>query len=131
MFSPDGRWVAYTSNEGGHRDVYVEAFPASGARWQISNGGGTDPAWRKDGAELFYVAVDRNLMAVPIKTGDRSIEQGVPQRLFPVSEGPGVELRDEYAAAADGQRFLVSQPAGQGAVAPITVILNWTESLKK
>ena len=70
-FSPDGRWVAYTSNESGREEVYVQSFPASGAGLQISTGGGMEPQWRKDGTELFYISEDRTLIAVPVKLAVR------------------------------------------------------------
>ena len=68
-FSPDGRWVAYESNESGRYEIYVQPFPGPGGKWQVSTNGGTAPVWRRDGKELFYVAPDRKLMAVPVKTG--------------------------------------------------------------
>ena len=110
-------------------EVYVQAFPLSGGKWQISNGGGTDPAWRKDGTELYYLAADRNLMAAPIKAGNTTLEPGSPQPLFPVPLIPAVVLRDEYAPAADGRRFLVNRLGGEAAA--INVVLKWTVGLKK
>ena len=75
-FSPDGRWVAYVSNESGEQEVYVQSFPASGGKWQISTDGGAQPVWRHDGRELFYINPDRKLMSVEIKTGVLGIGSG-------------------------------------------------------
>ena len=120
------RWMAYQSNESGQDQIYVQAIPASGAKYQISTTGGTEPAWRRDGKELFYFSTDQKLMAVPIKLGT-SVEPGRPQELFANAGLTG------YAPSPDGQRFLVNVPAaGEGATAPpITVVLNWTTGLKK
>ena len=126
-FSPDGRWVAYVSDESGRDEVYVQAFPLSGAKFQISTGGGSEPNWRKDGTELFYLAGDRNLMAVPIKSG-ATLEAGVPKSLFPIA---ATAWNHSFAVANDGQRFLVSTNAGGEKAAPITVVLNWQAALKK
>ncbi len=127
-FSPDGRWIAYQSDESGQNQVYVQTIPASGAKYQISTAGGTQPTWRRDGKELFYVSTDQKLMAVSIALGAR-VEPGTPQALFPVSQvGPVTG----YAPSRDGQRFLVNVPAGAEGVAapPITVVLNWTAGLQ-
>jgi eukaryotic-like serine/threonine-protein kinase len=121
VFSPDGRWIAYVSNESGQDEVYVQTFPLTDAKYRISTGGGTDPEWRRDGAELFYLAADRNLMAVPIRLGAKAFEPGIPTLLFSI---PGTNLRRVYAPAADG-RFLVAKPLGDDATTPITVVLNW------
>jgi len=120
------RWVADQSNESGQNQIYVQAIPVSGAKYQISNSGGTEPAWRRDGKELFYLSTDQKLMVVPIKLGT-SVEPRTPQELFASVGVIG------YAPSPDGQRFLVNVPAGgEGATAPpITVVLNWTAGLKK
>ena len=132
-FSPDGRWIAYVSNESGKDEVYVQSFPLSGGRWQISAAGGTGPRWRRDGTELFYVAADRNLTAVPVRAVGASFEPGIPHSLFPTPSvsGFGFAMRDEYAVSADGNRFLVARPAGDAPAAPLTVVLHWQAGLKK
>ena len=79
-FSPDGRWMAYTSNESGQPQVYVQAIPASGPKWQISQAGGSSPYWRHDGKEMFYLSADQKVMAVPVKIGT-SVEPETPQEL--------------------------------------------------
>ena len=82
VFSPDGRWIAYTSDEGGQPNVYVQPFPGAGGKYQVSRDGGSYPVWRADGKELFYLGADATLMAVPIDA-TREFEAGVPQALFP------------------------------------------------
>ena len=127
-FSPDGRWVAYTSDESGPWQVYVQPFPASGAKWQISATGGADPRWRGDGKELFYLAPDRKLMAVDVKAGGApsgTFQAGVPQPLFDTRFPGAPELGRNYAPAANGQRFLLSILAEESAPPPITVVVNW------
>jgi eukaryotic-like serine/threonine-protein kinase len=121
VFSPDGRWIAYVSNESGRDEVYVQTFPLTDAKYQISTGGGTNPEWRKDGAELFYLATDRNLMVVPIRVSAKAFEPGLPKALFPI---PGTNLRRVYAPSAAG-RFLVAKSLDDDPTTPITVVLNW------
>jgi Tol biopolymer transport system component len=127
-FSPDGRWMAYQSNESGRFQIYVQTVPPSGAKYQISSSGGAMPQWRRDGKELFYVAADQKLMAVPIKLAT-TVEAGTPQPLFAVF--PVGTNYYAYAPMRDGQRFLVNVPAGGegAAVQPITVVTNWQRSL--
>jgi Tol biopolymer transport system component len=134
QFSPDGRWMAYDSDESGQQRVYVQTVPVSGAKLQISTAGGSQPRWRRDGKELFYLAADGKLMAVPVKLAP-SFEAGTPQPLF---EGIPLALDTlgrsfSYQPSADGQRFLVNLPAAGEAAAPanITVVLNWQAELRK
>jgi len=131
QFSPDGRWMAYTSNESGQPQVYVQAVPASGAKWQISPAGGGQPRWRRDGKELFFISADQKLMAVAVNNGT-AFEAGAPQFLFgldPVFPSSGG--RFAYQPTADGKRFLVLQVAGGAAAPPINVVFNWQAGLKK
>jgi Tol biopolymer transport system component len=133
VFSPDGHWVAYVSDETGRDEIYVQAFPPSGAKFQISAGGGFEPLWRKDGTELFYVEADRNLMAVPVKFTP-TFDAGVPKLLFPLPNTAVSGGRHRYAVAGDGQRFLVATSPGaatQAASSAFQVVLNWTQMLKK
>src|SRR4029077_6727880 len=81
QFSPDGRWMAYASNESGQPQIYVQSIPASGSKFQISNAGGVQPRWRRDGKELFYISAANKLVAVPVKMGDK-VEAGTPAPLF-------------------------------------------------
>jgi serine/threonine protein kinase len=133
-FSPDGRWVAYSSNESGRDEVYVQSFPASGARFQISAGGGMEPQWRKDGAELFYIAEDRTLMAVPVKlarSSSDSLQVGQAKRLFRVPLIDAFIVGRSYEVSNDGQRFLLRALASGATAPPLMVVLNWQTQLKK
>ena len=133
-FSPDAHWVAYTSNESGRDEVYVQSLPLSGAKFQISAGGGTEPQWRKDGAELFYIAEDGTLTAVPVKLAGSTSEPlqvGQPKRLFPVPVLDTFIVQRSYEVSKDGQRFLMRALAGGATAPPLTVVLNWQTQLKK
>jgi dipeptidyl aminopeptidase/acylaminoacyl peptidase len=130
VFSPDGRWIAYTSNEGGQTDVYVQSFPGPGAKTQVSRDGGTHPVWRADGRELFYLAADGTMMAVPVGAR-RSFDAGRPQALFS-SNAWRLTANQIYAVTKDGQRFLVNAtPQQSSGAAPLTVVLNWTTAFQK
>jgi DNA-binding winged helix-turn-helix (wHTH) protein/Tol biopolymer transport system component len=130
QISPDGRWIAYTSDESGSWQVYVQSFPALGAKRAISVGGGWDPHWRRDGKELFYVGADRSMMAVPIRHGT-PLEAGAATALFraPIS---GVNVyRTDYAVSGDGQRFLIDAIDGADKDDSISVIVNWLTAIKR
>jgi Tol biopolymer transport system component len=127
QFSPDSRWMAYVSDESGTQQVYVQSFPRLGGQRQISTEGGTQPRWRRDGKELFYLAPDRKLMAVSVKMGV-AFEADTPRALFQTELNTG-DLRQSYAVSADGQRFLLNTPL-EGGPPPITVVLNWPALLK-
>jgi protease II len=127
QFSPDGRWMAYASDESGRREVYVQTFPASGGKWQISADGGAYPRWRRDGKELFYIAAGQKLMAVVVQT-DPTFQAGRPQALF---EPRFFQPIIPYTVSTDGQRFLVNTPIEEDNSSPVTVVLNWTAELKK
>jgi Tol biopolymer transport system component len=124
--SPDGRWLAYQSNESKRQEVYVVGFPALNGHWQISANGGRIPVWSRDGRELYFVSADNKLMAVPITPGAQ-FQPGVPKPLFDVHLGP---TNANYDVSADG-RFLIATPAEQSAAVPMTVVLNWQAGLKK
>ena len=134
--SPDGRWLAYASNESGRTEVYVRSLSGTTARWQVSSGGGLSPRWRGSGAELYYLAansavpfgppvVDGKLMAVQVTADGGELRVGVPQPLFSVRARLG-----QYETTSDGARFLVNAGSGTAAL-PITVWLNWTESFER
>ena len=133
QFSPDGHWIAYTSDESGGDEIYVREFSSGSAqgswdaagKWLISKGGGTDPRWRGDGKELFYVASDGKLMSVDI-SAKPVFEAGAPRPLFQLP--PGFIGGD---VTADGRRFLIGVPVAQSASVPFTVVLNWQTTLKK
>ena len=129
------RWVAYNSDESKHGyEIYVQSFPAGAGKFQVSSGGGTQPRWRRDGKELFYIAGDGKLMAVDVKTAPR-FEAGIPHALFDSRMwSPNAVAVFRYDVTPDGQRFLVNTPRqGEAAAAPeaITVVLNWTAGLKR
>jgi Tol biopolymer transport system component len=129
MFSPDGRHVAYVSNESGRAEIYVQTFPETGGRWQVSTAGGTDPSWRGDGKELFYRSSDQKLMAVEIQsTGE--FQAGIPKALFAATVVQGVS-RNRYSPAPDGQRFIFVAPLGRDSLGPTNVVLNWPGTLGK
>jgi hypothetical protein len=123
--------MAYASDEFGQFQVYVQPIPANGAPRQISTAGGSQPRWRRDGKELFYVAAGGKLMAVAVKI-DANFEKGSEQVVFEgiPPEGP---RNFTYQPSADGQKFLVNAPAGGDAAAsePLTVVVNWQEELKQ
>jgi eukaryotic-like serine/threonine-protein kinase len=128
-FSPNGRWLAYASDESGKEEVYVRPFPPSAGVWRVSTGGGTQPRWPRDGKELFYVAPGGKLMAVEVTAGER-FEAGTPRALFQMRLALDWDL-NHYSVTADGQRFLVTTPAGEAVSPTITVVLNWPAALEK
>jgi serine/threonine protein kinase/Tol biopolymer transport system component len=132
--SPDGQWMAYASDESGRSEVYVQAFPSPGVRSQISTGGGSDPAWRRDGKELFYQSDDR-LMAVTVKA-DTSFTMSPPRELFRMNIAKrGAQMaRDNgspYVPTADGQRFLINALIEAPPPPPVTVILHWPAARRR
>jgi Tol biopolymer transport system component len=137
QFSPDDRWIAYVSDESGRQEVYVQPFPRSPARsgkWLISSNGGYQPRWRADGRELLYLSPDSKLMSVEVNGAGASFQAGTPKALFtaeiqsgPVSNG----ITHRWDVAPDGKRFLFNSPLDDSTTAPITVVLNWEEGLKK
>jgi serine/threonine protein kinase/Tol biopolymer transport system component len=129
-FSPDGKWLAYQSNESGRPEIYVQNFPGPGGKWQVSTAGGVEPAWRADGKELFYGGLDQKLMAVEIQAGE-TFEAGVPRALFHATVQPIRNVRSHYLASADGQRFLLLAPLGRESMVPTTVVVNWNAGLSR
>ncbi|HKB71715.1 MAG TPA: protein kinase [Thermoanaerobaculia bacterium] len=128
-FSPDGGWIAYSSNESGRFEVYVQAFPEPGRKWQISTDGGGSPIWAPDGHGLYYVAADRKLMRVDVKTAP-GFDAGVPQALFPIALAPG-RARNKILISPDGKRLLIMGSANAGASTPMTVVLDWNAAVRK
>ncbi len=126
-FSPDGRWVAYQSDESGRDEIYVQAFPGPGGKWQISTAGGREAGWGPDGRELFYITPEMTLMRVAVQTG-ASFDAGVPEKMFAVRLRP-VRTRRRYLLSADGQRILILGTLEQDMIPPTTVILNWNAEL--
>jgi Tol biopolymer transport system component len=131
QFSSNGRFVVYASNETGRNEIYVQTFPQPTGKWQISVSGGTDPTWRRDGKELFFLSPDEKLMAVDVNTNAGTFQAGIPQELFQAQTIPAWYWRNIYVPSADGQRFMMLTPAIDAKPAPITVVVNWTATLKK
>ena len=126
-FSPDGKWLAYCSNESGEYRVYVVAFPGPGGKWQVSRGDGRGPLWRRDGKELFYLSADNKLLAVTVDASGGRFSSGDTRLLFD-SQSYGVFAR--YYNSPDGQRFVVVYEGSQPS-STLTLISNWTTELRK
>lgn len=132
-FSPDGKWVVYLSNETGRYEVYVQSFPLSGAKFQISNGGAGQPEWSKHGDEIFYIGANGMLTAVAVKlprTASEAFQPGAPHELFRVG-ALTVPPQRIYAVSNDGRRFLVSGDTNNEKSPPMTVVLNWQAGLRQ
>ncbi len=129
--SPDGKWIAYTSDETGRGEVYVQSFPTPGAgKYLISAGGGDQPSWRRDGKELYFITPDRKLMAVDVTTGS-SFHADKPKLLFQTrAPALGISLfRNHYAPAPDGQKFLVATVPQEQSATALVMVLNWMQEL--
>jgi Tol biopolymer transport system component len=131
-FSPDTRWVAYASDESGRFEIYVRPYPARDQQWRVSVAGGSQPEWRRDGKELFYISADRKMMAVPTAIDGETFTSGTPRVLFDVDIPEGsAPYPTDYAVSADGQRFLVNTVVEQTSRPTLTAVLNWTAELGK
>jgi eukaryotic-like serine/threonine-protein kinase len=130
-FSPDGKWVAYSSNESGRWEVYVTSFPEAHGKWQVSNAGGVEPKWRSDGKELFYLSPESKMTAVPVKTG-LSFDPGTPAALFQANPREMLATSEQfsYEVSQDGQKFLINTHV-KTAITPLSVVLNWSAKLKQ
>jgi Tol biopolymer transport system component len=128
--SPNGRWMAYVSDESQQREVYVRSFPDGAVKTQISTAGGGEPQWRGDGKELFYIAPDNTIMAVEIATTADRLEPTKPQSLFFANVDQNKSIRNQYAASPDGQRFLILSLADRNA-SPIVAVLNWRTLIRQ
>jgi serine/threonine protein kinase len=130
-FSPDGRWVAYTSRESGREEVYVAPFPGPGGKWEVSSSGGRMPRWRRDGRELCFFAEDDTLMAAEVEASPNKFEVRNVRPLFRVNLAPeALERSGSFDVAADGSRFIIDASSDE-AQPPITLVLNWTAEVKK
>jgi dipeptidyl aminopeptidase/acylaminoacyl peptidase len=141
QFSPDGRYVAYMSNESGPMEVYIRPFAelaagggaaTGGGQWQVSTAGGIFPRWRPDGKELYYLAPDGKLMAVSITARGATLEPGAPEALFATRiYGGGIDSNQgrQYDVTRDG-RFLINTVLDDAATSPITLLLNWKPPAK-
>jgi len=133
QFSPDAKWVAYQSNRSGRFEIYLQAFPTPVGEWQVSTDGGTQVRWRPDARELFYVAPDGTLTAVPVALDveNQAVDLGTPVPLFrlrtPGGGGPGIQAQ-QYDVSPDGRQFLVNTLLEDESVAPVTLVQNWTRA---
>ena len=131
QFSPDGHWVAYTSNETGRNEVYVAPFPRTGAKWQVSQNGGALPRWRRDGKELFFAgASSGQFMAAQVNERGPNFEVGEIRDLFTISNMSPSIASAQYDVSADGKRLLVIT-TGETGTLPLTLVQNWTTEVKK
>jgi Tol biopolymer transport system component len=127
--SPDGKWMVYQSNESGRREIYVTAFPAGGAKWQVSTNGGTSAKWRRDGKELFFLDPTDKIVAVDVNASGNAVRLGSPHDLFQT-----VGVQREYGpfdVSADGKKFLINSGNVKEGSDPFTLVLNWPSELKK
>ncbi|MCZ7650381.1 MAG: serine/threonine-protein kinase [Thermoanaerobaculia bacterium] len=127
QISPDGRWLAWASDESGRYEVYVAPFPGPGARVQVSRAGGVQPRWHPAGGELFFKTPDNTLVAVPTESGSGTFAVGAPVPLFRIVEFLGWT----YDVAADGERFLVREPLAEGDASPVTLLTDWTALIER
>jgi eukaryotic-like serine/threonine-protein kinase len=138
QFSPDGRWIAYSSDETGRAEVYVTPFPGGGSKWQVSAAGGTSPRWRRDGKELFYLAADSELMAAAVDISGSSFQVAALRPLFHALLKTGIARLEvsptsdqiSYDAGPDGKWFVVNSPP-IGSPLPITLITNWAPAQRR
>jgi Tol biopolymer transport system component len=123
--SPDGRWIAYVSNESGTFEVYVQPLPSMGARWQVSQGGGLQPQWASDGREIYYLGSDTSLVSRSIATGQAGLAFGEPRVLMKTDATGWEPIQTlQYSVTADGRRVLVN--TATDAVRSATLVLDWT-----
>jgi hypothetical protein len=129
QFSPDGQWIAYTSDESGAQEIYIQSFPSGKGKWQVSIGGGYQPQWRDDGRELFYLAGTgmAKLMAVSITASGDRVTAGSPKFLFDCLRLPSGA---SFGVADNGRQFLVAVPE-KAAAKPLTLLLNWQTKFRK
>ena len=127
--SPDGRWIAYVSNESGAYQVYVQPFPATGRKWLVSTGSGSHPLWTGNGRELFYLAAEGRVMSVDVTSDSGGLTFSSPRALLRIPVRLGVPYYD-YDVTSDGQRFLVLAPAAGSTPEPLSVLVNWHAALR-
>jgi Tol biopolymer transport system component len=130
--SPDGRWIAYRSDESGKNEIYVSSFPKPAGKLQVSTGGGITPRWRADGRELYYLAPDKRLMAAAVKETGALLQLGSVQPLFEMFQTMFLTAAGvgQYDVTRDGIRFVVDSVNTDESAAPLSLVLNWTEQLK-
>ena len=127
QISPDGKWLAYASDESGGWNIYATTFPGGAGKWQVSVGGGTEPRWRNDGKEMFYLDAKGMLTAVSITAGS-TFSSGTPQPLFRARPRPPISNTDvfSYDVSKDGSRFIVNRYVKPSSVPPLHILLNAT-----
>ncbi|MDE3135074.1 MAG: serine/threonine-protein kinase, partial [Acidobacteriota bacterium] len=132
QISPDGKWVAYASNESGDWEIYVTTFPGAAGKWQVSHGGGTEPRWNADGKEIFYLGPKQMLTAVPVST-EGTFSTGAPRQLFQIHGRAPVSSTDifTYDVSRDGKRFLVNEYVKPEHVPPLSIVFNATGATPK
>jgi eukaryotic-like serine/threonine-protein kinase len=130
-FSPDGKWVAYASNESGRWEVYVTSFPEAHGKWQVSNAGGEEPRWRNDGKEFYYLAPDGKIMATPVTVG-ANFDAGTPVALFQANPRELVATSEQssYDVSKDGEKFLINTQL-KTAMTPMSIVMNWAAKVGK
>ena len=129
VLSPDGRWLAYVSNESERLEVYVQGTAPGGAKWQISRGGGLQPQWQRDGRELYYLTLDRRLVAVSVSLAGGTFSRGT-DRVVAETRITGWERIDhgrQYALAPDGSRVLIINAVDT--VQPLSIVFDWATAL--
>ena len=131
-FSPDGRWLAYYSEESGAGQIYIRRFrdgPAAEAKWQISTTGGIQPRWRGDGKELYFLAPEGKMMAAAIRLGAETLQSDPAHELFDFRPGSAFWIRYQYDVSPDGKRFLLLSSAEERPGNSMTLLLNWEKAL--
>jgi Tol biopolymer transport system component len=132
QFSPDGRWMAYASNETGSMEIYVSTFPSGDGKWQVSSAGGQEPRWRQDGKELFYLSAEGKMMGVTVTPGT-AFKASSPIALFQTThrrQPVSAQDRFSYDVSGDGQRFLINTKIDEANIAPLSIHLNWASELE-
>ena len=130
-FSPNGHWIAFASNESGKMEIYVVPFGTGSGKWQVSTGGGEEPAWRRDGKELFFISSDGKLMAAPVTTTDQ-FDSGTPVALFQTHRRQPISSQDvfSYDVSKDGKQFLIADKSMRAEATPPSIYLNWIREMK-
>ena len=132
MFSPDVKWVAYESDESGQYEIYIQPFPGPGRRRAVSTNGGIMPRWSRDQKEIFFISPENKLMAASIRSAGQDLEISAPAALFQtrIAKG-GTEVwnKQQYDVSRNSQRFVIN--LDESTTAPITIVTNWTRTLKK
>jgi DNA-binding winged helix-turn-helix (wHTH) protein/Tol biopolymer transport system component len=128
-WSPDGKWLAYSVRENGQADVFAVPFPTTGAKWQVSHGGGSHPQWSADQTELFYLAPDQKLFSIDVALSSGGITFGAPHPITAARVAVRGQVNNPYAVTRDGKRFLINSSGDT--VIPLTLVHNWTSALRK